>query len=178
MKYVSRVFLAGGLAAGLALSSVAAHAQAQPQAQTQIKPSTPAAIAAAKELLTLKNAQGIYANAIPNIVQRTKDTLLRNNLNYQGDLNEVAGVIAKNLAGRQNEIGEQMAKIYASDFTEQELKDLVTFYKSPLGQKLLLEEPKTVAASMSYMSQWAQATAQQVEEQFRAEMKKRGKPIM
>jgi hypothetical protein len=25
-----------------------------------------------------------------------------------------------------------MAQIYASEFTEQELKDLVTFYKSPL----------------------------------------------
>lgn len=65
MKYVSRVFLAGGLAAGLALSSVAAHAQAQPQAQTQIKPSTPAAIAAAKELLTLKNAQESMPTPFP-----------------------------------------------------------------------------------------------------------------
>ena len=75
-------------------------------------------------------------------------------------------------------IGDQMAKIYASVFTEQELKDLIVFYKSPLGQKLLAEEPKTVAASVSYMSQWAQQFSQQVEEQFRAEMKKRGKPVM
>ncbi len=60
-------------------------------------------------------------------------------------------VVAKNLAGRESEIGEQMAKIYASDFTEQELKDLVTFYKSTLGQKLLAEEPKTIAASMAFM---------------------------
>jgi hypothetical protein len=178
MKYVSRVLLAGGLAAGLALSSVAAQAQAQPQQKAQLKPATPAAIAAAKELLILKNAHGIYASAVPNIVQRTKDSLLRNNLNYQKDLNEVAVVVAKNLAGRESEIGEQMAKIYASDFTEQELKDLVTFYKSTLGQKLLAEEPKTIAASMAYMNQWAQAFSEQVAEQFRAELKKRGKPVM
>lgn len=182
MNYVSRVLLAGGVAAGLALSSVAAHAQAkaqpQQQPQAQVKPSTPGAIAAAKELLRLKNAQGMYASAVPNIVQRTKDSLLRNNLNYQKDLDEVAVVVAKNLAGRESEIGEQMAKIYAGDFTEQELKDLVTFYKSPLGQKLLAEEPKSIAASVSYMNQWAQAFAAQADEQFRAEMKKRGKPVM
>ena len=62
--------------------------------------------------------------------QRTKDTLLQSNLNYQKDLNEVAVIVAQKLAGREKEIGDGMAKIYASEFTEQELKDLVTFYKS------------------------------------------------
>ncbi len=180
MNYVSRVLRAGGLAAGLILSGAAAQAQGQAQSpqQAQIKPATPAALAAAKELLNLKNAHAMYASAVPNIVQRTKDSLLPNNLNYQKDLNEVAVVVAKNLAGRENEIGEQMARIYASDFTEQELKELVTFYKTPLGRKLLAEEPKAIAASMGYMNQWAHAFSEQVNEQFRAEMKKRGKPVM
>ena len=48
-------------------------------------------------------------------------------------------IVAKNLAGREKEIGDGMAQVYANEFTEQELKDLVTFYKSPLGQKLLVE---------------------------------------
>ena len=30
-----------------------------------------------------------------------------------------------------------MAKVYANGFTEQELKDLSTFYKSPLGKKMI-----------------------------------------
>ena len=50
---------------------------------------------------------------------------MQTNLNYQKDLNEVAVIVAKNLAGREKEIGESMAKIYANEFTEQELKDLV-----------------------------------------------------
>ena len=45
----------------------------------------------------------------------------------------MAVVVAKNLAGREKEIGEGMAQIYATEFTEQELKDLVAFYKTPLG---------------------------------------------
>ena len=87
----------------------------------------------------MKNAGAMYASAVPNIVDQTKNALLQSNLNYQKDLNEVAIIVAKNLAGKEKEIGEGMAKIYANEFTEQELKDLVTFYKSPLGQKLLVD---------------------------------------
>jgi hypothetical protein len=86
-------------------------------------------------------------------------------------------IVAQKLAGREKEIGEGMAKVYANEFTEQELKDLVTFYKSPLGQKLLASEPRAIQFSMTYMNQWAQQFAETVNGEFRAEMRKRGKQI-
>ena len=163
---------------GLALTGAPASAQQQqPARAAPLKPASPAAIAAAKEILTMKNASAMYASAVPNIVQQTKDALLQTNLNYQKDLNEVAVIVAQKLAGREKEIGEGMAKIYANEFTEQELKDLVTFYKSPLGQKLLETEPRAIQFSMSYMNQWAQTFAETVNGEFRAEMRKRGKQI-
>ena len=173
MKRFARILSAVGLALGLALSGMPAGAQ-QPATP---KPASPAAIAAAKEILAMKNASAMYAAAVPNIVQQTKETLMQSNLNYQKDLNEVAVIVAQGLAGREKEIGEGMAKVYAGEFTEQELKDLVTFYKSPLGQKLLASEPKAIQLSMSYMNQWAQSFAEVVNGQFRAEMRKRGKEI-
>ena len=175
MKSLSRILSAAGLALGLALAGAPVGAQ-QPAAPP-LKQASPAAIAAAKEILTMKNASAMYANAVPNLVQQTKEVLLQNNLNYQKDLNEVAVIVAQSLAGREKEIGEGMAKIYASEFSEQELKDLVTFYKSTLGQKLLATEPRAIQFSMSYMNQWAQAFAEVVNSQFRAEMRKRGKEI-
>ena len=174
MKRLSRILSAASLVLGLALTGVPAGAQQQPP---PLKQASPAAMAAATEILTMKNASAMYANAVPNIVQQTKDALLRSNLNYQKDLNEVAVIVAQSLAGREKEIGEGMAKVYANEFTEQELKDLVTFYKSPLGQKLLSAEPRAIQFSMSYMSQWAQNFAETVNGQFRAEMRKRGKEI-
>jgi hypothetical protein len=173
MKSLSKILLAAGLALGLALSGAPAGAQQPPP----LKPATPAAIAAAKEILAMKNASAMYASAVPNIVQQTKQALLQNNLNYQKDLDEVAVVVAQAFAGREKEIGEGMAKVYANEFTEQELTALVTFYKSPLGQKLLGSEPRAIQFSMSYMNQWAQQFAESVNAQFRAEMRKRGKEI-
>jgi uncharacterized protein len=153
MRSVLRLLSAAGLALGLALAAVPAGAQ-QPAAPP-LKQASPAALAAAKEILTMKNAAAMYANAVPGIVQQTKDALLQNNLNYQKDLNEVAVIVAQSMAGREKEIGDGMAQVYANEFTEQELKDLVTFYKSPLGQKLLASEPRAIQFSMSYMNQWA-----------------------
>ena len=174
MKSVFRILPAAGLALALAMAALPTAAQ---QAAAPPKAASPTAIAAAKEILAMKNASAMYQNAVPNIVQQTKDTLLQTNLNYQKDLNEVAVIVAKNLAGREKEIGEGMAQIYASEFTEQELKDLVTFYKSPLGQKLLANEPRAIQSSMAYMNQWAQQFGEIVNGEFRAEMRKRGKQI-
>ena len=81
----------------------------------------------------MKHADQMYANAVPGVVERTKTELMQTNINYQKDLNEVAVIVAQKLASRTTEIGEGMAKVYASQFTEQELKDLVTFYKIAAG---------------------------------------------
>jgi hypothetical protein len=174
MKSLSGIFLAAGLAVGLALASVPASAQQPAPAKP---PASPTAIAAAKEILTMKNASAMYAQAVPSVVEQTKTSLLQSNLNYQKDLNEVAVIVAQSLAGREKEIGEGMAKVYADAFTEQELKDLATFYKSPLGQKLLSAEPEAIQGSIAYMRQWGQTFSQVVAAQFRAEMHKRGKDI-
>ncbi|MBU6463154.1 MAG: DUF2059 domain-containing protein [Bradyrhizobium sp.] len=171
MRSLIHFLSAAGLVLGLAFATAPA------QSQTNPPPPTAAAIAAAKELLAMKHANGMYANAVPGVVERTKNELMQTNINYQKDLNEVAVIVTQKLAGRENEIGEGMAKVYASQFTEQELKDLVTFYKTPLGQKLLTAEPKAISLSMQYLTQWAQNFAVVVNGEFRAEMRKRGKQI-
>ena len=176
MKSVFKTLPAACLALGLALSCTPAEAQAPAQAPA-LKPATPTCMAAAREILQLKNANALYDNAVPNIVTQTKDQFLSTNLNLQKDLNEVSVIVAKKLAGREKEIGEGMAQIYCNEFTEKELVDLVAFYKSPLGQKLLASEPRAIQFSMSYMNQWAQNFAEVVNGEFRAEMRKRGKQI-
>jgi hypothetical protein len=125
MKSVLKIVPAACLAIALALGAAPATAQ-QPAAAAP----TPGAIAAAKEILTLKNASAMYAGAVPGMVEKVKATLIGQNLNYQKDLNELAPVVAKQLAGRESEIGDGMVGVYAGEFTEQELKDLVTSRRS------------------------------------------------
>ncbi len=167
-RFVDRAFVAVAFAAMLAVAPV--------QAQTA-KPPSAAAITLAKEILAAKHVSSIYDEAISGLVQRVKNSLVQSNLNYQKDLNEVAVVVAKAFAGRENEIGEEMAKIYASEFTEAELKELAAFYRSPVGKKSIEQEPKAFAASRQFMDQWAQKIAGEMNGKFRAEMRARGKQI-
>jgi hypothetical protein len=167
-------------AVGLALALAGPIASAQQPAAPVIqglKPATPTCMASAREILQLKNVSVMYAYAVPNLVHQTKEQLLQTNLNYQKDLNEVEVIVAQKLAGREKEIGEGMAQIYCNAFTEQELKDLVAFYKTPLGQKLITTEPRAIQSSMAYMNSWGQNFAETVNGEFRAEMRKRGKQI-
>jgi hypothetical protein len=168
MKNVLKFLPAATLALGLAFGAGPAAAQQK---------ASPAALAAAKEILAMKSADKIYANAVPGTVEQVKGRLIAQNLNYQKDLNELAPVVAKQLTGREKEIGDGMAQAYAAQFTEQELKDLVAFYKSPLGQKLITSEPRAIEQGMAFTNSWAQTFAETVASAFRAEMKKRGKEI-
>jgi hypothetical protein len=141
------------------------------------KPASAACMASAREILAMKNVSAMYANAVPGLVQQAKQQLIQANLNYQKDLDEVAVLVAKEFAGKEKEIGEGMAQAYCNEFSDKEIADLVTFFKSPLGQKLLSAEPRAIQGSMAYMNQWAQNFAETVTAQFRAEMRKRGKQI-
>jgi uncharacterized protein len=54
------------------------------------------------------------------------------------------------------------------------LKQLLTFYQSPLGQKVIAEEPKTADETMAMAGSWADKLSEEVINKMRAEMKKRG----
>lgn len=166
MKKLINTVLIAGFAAAMMLAN----------AQAQTKPSA-AAIASAKEILAAKHIGGIYKDAVVGLVERTKGVLLQNNLNYQKDLNEVAIKVAQDLAGREQEIAEQFATFYASAFTEQELKDLLAFYQSPLGKKTIEKEPEIFSSAQQYMVAWGVKFSEEINGKFRAEMKARGKEI-
>lgn len=151
-----------------------AQQKAAPPPQSNIPPG---AIAAAKEILNLKNAHAVYQGAVVATIQNVKNALLQSNINLQKDIEEVSLKLARDLAGREAEIGEGMATIYASNFSEQELKDLLAFYKSPLGKKSLEQEPKSIEASLNYMRNWGEDMAQEINTRFRDELKKRGKDL-
>jgi uncharacterized protein len=160
------VMLALGLA--FAVYGGAADAQQQPSAS---------AIATAKEVITVKGAAAIYDPLVPGVIEQAKSVFLQANPTLGKDLNEVALKMRAEYAPRGAEVLNDVAKLYASRFTEQELKDALAFYKSPLGRKLLTEEPNILDQSMRNAQTWAERLSQEVIAKMRAEMKKRGHEI-
>jgi hypothetical protein len=152
-------------AMSLALS-VAANAQGKAQ--------TPTALLLAKELIDIKGATKAYDPLVVGVIEYHKNFFMQNNPNLAKDLDAVATKLAKELEPRRAEMQQQLTQIYAQHFTEQELKDALAFYKSPLGKKLISEEPKALEESMKAADDWSRKFAEEVDAKFRAEMKARG----
>jgi hypothetical protein len=157
------------LALGLALAVCVGAADAQ-------QPS-PAAVAVAKELITTKGAVALYEPVVPGVIEQAKSVFLQANPTLGKDLNEVALKLRAEYAARGAEILNDVAKLYATRFSEHELKDALAFYKSPLGRKLLVEEPNILDQSMRNAQTWAERLSQEIISKMRSEMKKRGHDI-
>jgi uncharacterized protein len=153
----------------LACLTSATHVQAQ-------QPS-PGGLAAAKELLEIKGAQNLLGPIVPGVVETAKNSLIQSNPNLIKELNEVAAQLRTELAPRASEVIQGFVVLYAQRFSEPELKQIVTFYRSPLGQKLLADEPTVMDQGFKQAQDWANRLSEQVIARFRDEMKKRGHQI-
>jgi hypothetical protein len=116
----------------------------------------------------------IYEPIARGAVEKAKQVLLQTNFMLAKELNEVTVQMHKDYDARADELVDVSARVYASHFTESELRDLLTFYQSPLGRKAILEEPKVLEESMESAGTWADRLSADVMARMRAEMKKRG----
>ena len=156
------VFIGAVICAGL--GPFVAKAQ-QPSAAT---------VALAREVLVTKGASGMTDPLVRGVIETVKNSFVPTNPNLTRELNDVATALHKELDGKSSEALEQIARAYATRFTEQELKDLLVFYKTPLGQKFIREEPNALEDGLNRARQWAEAFGDTVMARMRSEMQKKG----
>jgi hypothetical protein len=162
------------MAALVALVAIGIASPAAPQSTAPARQPSPAAILLAKQIVDIKNVKEVFQPIVRGVIEKTKQVFMQTNFMWAKDLNEVTADVHKQYDPRVSELIDASARIYATHFTEQELKDLLTFYQSPLGQKVLVEEPKVLDESMIYAGTWADNLSVDVMAKMRTDMKKRG----
>jgi len=135
---------------------------------------TPSAQALAKELIVLKGSTQLWDAVVPGVIEQVKAVFMQTNPALARPLNDVAAQLRTEFAPRASQLVDQVAQLYARTFTEQELKDALAFYKSPLGRKIVSEEPKVLDDGFRRIQQWANKFSEEVMSRMRAEMKKKG----
>lgn len=157
-------------AVGLAFFIVGGVALAQPQP-------TPEAVDTARKIIAIKGGDALFKPLIPGVIEQGKSMFEQQNPMLGKDLREVANKLRVEFEPRMAEVTTEVAKVYASHFTEKELKDLLAFYQSPLGRKVVTEEPKALDQSMQFAQAWSRKFSDEVVAKIRAEMKKLGHDI-
>jgi hypothetical protein len=130
------------LALGLSLT-VASSASAQAPAATPAPTPTPGQTKAATELMQVMHADKTLRDAISASI----DVQIQNNpamVPYRSAMQQFA-----NKYVTWDAIGPQLTAVYAQVFTESELKELIMFYKSPIGQKLASQQATLAAQSQA-----------------------------
>ena len=135
---------------------------------------TPAAVAAAREVVELKGGVQMFDPIIIGVVEQTKVALIQTNPQLARDLDAVSVQLRNEYAPRREELVAEAAKFYAARFTEQELKDIVAFFRTPAGKKMVAQDPLALEDTFQYVQQWSQRIGEDVMNRFRAEMKKKG----
>lgn len=161
----------------VALVLIAIAKPALAQAPAQRPAPSPASILIAKQILEIKGANEIYQPLVRGVIEKAKNQFMQTNFMWSKDLNEVAAKLQKDFAPKVNELVDTSARIYASHFTEAELRDLLTFYQSPVGRKAIVEEAKALDESMAYAGEFGDSFSDEIIARMRDEMKKRGHDI-
>lgn len=151
-------------AVALAVSGPAAYAQ-QPSA---------AALASAKELVSVSGATLMFSPLVAGVVEQAKLLFLQQNPGLAKDLNEIVAKLRNDLNPRLDELNVEMARLYATRFTGSELKEVLAFYTSPTGKKMLNEQPQIADMSLKFAQEWANKLSDEVVGKMREELKKRG----
>jgi len=126
----------------------AAKQSAAPAQEDAASAQTNSSIDAAKEsdirsLMELVGARDIVQDGASNAIEQSREKLLAtvpNNEKGQAFVNAFAASYQKKFDVDQ--VTEQLVGIYDQHFTEDDIKGLLQFYGSPLGQKVAAEMPK------------------------------------
>lgn len=167
-----RIFVVGACAASLLLSPALVAAQVAPQASPHDTASagsvalvpTPAALALADTLLR----ENLFEEVTRASAMATYDVSVQQQpaMAMFRDVMEAWVIKYMSLA----EMGPTMSRLYAETFTEDELRALVAFYRTPVGRQLARMTPKLAERGALLGAAVAQRHAGELEQQMRGRM--------
>lgn len=159
-------------ASRLAATSVALFMLASPVFAQEAQPSA-SHLAAAREVAISSGMAGAF-DALPGPLIAQLQRMSVTNPEVQKDLDQVATLLKPEVEQKKQELIDASARVIAAKLTEDELKEVATFYKSAVGQKYVQIQPGILDEIVREMDIWTQRTSEFIMTRAREEMGKRG----
>jgi hypothetical protein len=167
--------LAAAAIFGLALTGTVSAQQRPPAAAAKAPEPSPAAVAMATEVLGILGHMRVPETAMLGAIEGPRNVLIQGNPTLDQPLKEVTVALIAEMRPRIEELRQVMARSYAENYSEQELKELLAFLKTPTGKKFASSDTKIVQEKVyGRVDDWLSKFAQEVTEKIRAEMKRKG----
>jgi len=113
---------------------------------------SPEAMSAARNLVTTMKLSDQYRALLPAIVLGLRPVVAQDRPEIERDYDSMMPVMVQLYTPFHNEMLEDAAALYANTFSVEELKQIDSFYRLPVGQKLL-EKSKALAQQTAQIGQ-------------------------
>lgn len=138
---------------------------------------SPEALATARELIAASRAADSAKLLLPSIMQLIKPAIVQGRPQVERDFDVLAPALVEGFQARLSELTDQIAVIYATNFTVAEMKELLAFYRGPTGQKFLAKTPMIVQQSMLAGQKLGAQLGGELQSRMIEELKKKGHNI-
>ncbi|MDB5507271.1 MAG: hypothetical protein JWR75_1909 [Devosia sp.] len=162
-KQLSRVVMAGMLVVS-AMISVPAFAQ-------EVAPDH---LALARKYVDLTDQSAIYEVTLVQTGIETMRTLIGQNPEMLDEIDTAVGKVLEQYKGKKGELLDQFARVYALNFSPEELQQIVAFYESPVGIKLATSNAEVNQDLQRVMGVFENNTKTEFFAKVRAELKAQG----
>ncbi len=102
---------------------------------------SPDAMTAARSLVTTMKLSDQYKALLPAILLTLKPALVQDRPEIESDYDAMMPMIENTFTPYYNAMVDDVATVYANNFTLSELREIEAFYRQPVGQKLLEKTP-------------------------------------
>lgn len=123
----------GAALLSLSLAAVSVPSFAQQATQQEISPDQ---LALARKYVDLTDISDVYGTTVADTAAQTLQQILRLNPQIGNQANDAVMDVVKTYKEHRADLMDQISRVYAERFTQDELQQYVTFYSSPAGQKL------------------------------------------
>ena len=180
-RYAAALVL-GLLASFAALPAVAQNAA--PDANAPAAPTAPAwpnpppeQLAAAVEFLQASGLTRGFDDMIPQFLQQANSAYSSQRPELSGMINQVTLSLVPEFVKQRGDLDQNLAKLYTAKFSEDELKQLTAFYRSPVGQKFSTLQQDIVRDSFPVVQTWTRTLQENIAKRIKEEVEKRGQKL-
>lgn len=146
---------------GVALGLAGGTARADDQSRLQV----------ARDIVKAAHMADTMRQLFPTLLNQMRPMLVQQGAS-NATIDELFKRFGQRLDREIDNFNDLSAQVYAREFSEDDLANLLHFYQTPTGQRLIGKQPEIAQAMARVGADWGRGMAQEVIEEFRKEQAK------
>lgn len=159
------------LAAATVISGAILASTAPAQAQQEISPEH---LAAARQYVDMTDSGQLYERTLIEMGLQAMRLMIQEDPSLREPLINALQTVYDGYLLNRSSLYDQFARIYAIRFSTEELEQIIGFYESDVGRKLLAQNPGINEDLQTVLTVWSRNTSGEFLSRVRAELRNQG----